>query len=408
MPLPVFLVLAIAGAFAAAMIAGGFKEASMVAGVAVAGALASMSYIPLARLSGTDFYEPIQNLTPFQSGDDIAAIPFSVGAPGFHGFARWAVPAVILGAVGGLVLLMAYNGRRRAGKMIGLCGIAAAIVLLYDLPIVQLDPYYADRLAQVAGPSLAIALGVGFAAFTSLLSRERLVSAALLLGISVSGLMTFARVYPAGAATQETIAYESTIRITERIAHDYERFTYTVVGVPQQRQVVLGDGWFIEAWVFARDASMRGARDPGYQMPARKGEPEGTEDTGTLLGIPTQDVFVFVEKEPFEGPRLAADGPSEEYYFDPLKRGRIMSRMYLWAETYMHFHTDMSVYHEDDQIKVYRINRTPDLDGAVDAPEFKDYTWYPGRLFNFGPTSPKTVIPMLPSAPRSDATGEPT
>jgi hypothetical protein len=389
-PLPLFVLLAVVGAFATALLVGGFKEAGQVSGIAIASSLASMSYLPLGKLAGLELFEPIRNLTPLADPPgDVAVVPLSVGAPGFHGLARFAIPALVLGIIGAVLLLVAHDGRRRAGKLVGLCAIAAVIVFLYDVTDLKLDPYYADRLAQVVGPSLAIVLGLGFAAVTLMVPRQRLSSAIALLAAGILGLGLLGRTYPASAGTHETVAYESTIEVTEAIAHEYERYTYTVVGTPQQRQVVLGDGWFIESWVFARDASLRAAQDPGYQMPARKGDPQGTEDTGTLLGIPTQDVFVFVEKVPFEGPRLAADGPTEEYYFDPVKRGRIMARIYLWAETYMRYHTDMSVFFEDEEIKVYRITRTPDLAGASDSPEFRDYTWLPGKLFNFGPTKPQ-------------------
>lgn len=389
-PLPFFVLLVVVGAFGSALLLGGFKEAGLVSGIAIASSLAGMAYLPLGKLAGLELFEPIRNLTPLADpGGGVAAVPLSVGAAGFHGVARFAIPGLLLGLIGAVLLLMTHEGRRRAGKLLGLCAIAGVIVFLYDVTDLRLDPYYADRLAQVVGPSLAIVLGLGFASITLMIPRAKLSSGLALIAAGVFGLGLLGRTYPASAGTYETVSYESTIKVTQSIAHDYERYTYTVIGTPQQRQVVLGDGWFIEAWVFARDASLRAARDPGYQMPAREGDPQGSEDTGTLLSIPTQDVFVFVEKVPFEGPTLAADGPTEEYYFDPIKRGRIMARMYQWAETYMRYHTDMQVYFENEEIKVYRINRIPDLAGALDTPEFKDYTWLPGQLFNFGPTKPQ-------------------
>lgn len=391
-PLPVFIVLATAGAFGAALVRGGFFQAFKVSAVAVAAGAASMSYMPVAHWVGLDFFEPIKNLTPLASvGEDSSDVVLSAGQIGFQGFSRFALPAVILGLLACLALLLAHEGPKRASKLLGFAAIAIVVMILYDVASLGLDPYYADRLAQVVGPQLALILGLGFAALTLVFPKDRALPAAALMIAGLVALGVFSRNYPAAAGTQETIEYESVTRLTMQIAENYERYSYTIVGTPQQRQVVLGDGWFIEAWVFARDAAFRGARDPGYQMSSRQGISRGTPDVGGLILIPTQEVFIFVEKQPFSGPEVAADGPTEEYYFDPMKRGRIMARMYVWAEMYMRYHTDMSVYFEDEQIKVYRITHSPDVAGAADTPEFKDYTWKPGRLFNTGPTSPAEV-----------------
>lgn len=391
-PVPVFVALAGVGALVAGVIGGELRRGVEVVGVAVVGALAGFCYMPLARLAGVPYFQPIRNLTPFaRPGENSNAVELSIGEAGYSGFARLAVPALILGILAGIVVLFLHDGRNRSAKLLGLCAMGTVIVVLYDVNGLGLDPYYANRLAQVIGPQMAVTFGVGFAALTHLVPRQRATTAFAALLVSLASLGFFSSRYPASAGTQETVEYEATARITERISHEYERYTYTIVGTPQQRQVTLGDGWFVEAWVFARDATMRSARDPGYQMVSRQGVVRNAPDVGFLVGIPTQDVFITVEKKPFAGPQLAADGPTEEYYFDPEKRGRIMARIYMWAEMYMRYHTDMSVYYEDDDIKVYRISRAPDVAGASDSPEFKDYTWKPGALFNYGPTSPADV-----------------
>lgn len=393
-PLPFFIGLTAVGAFMAAILSGGFKFAIGATLTAAVAGIAAFIYIPLARLAGVGLFGPINNTNPFaQQGEETSnGANLVYGDLGYNPIARLAIICVIIGIVAGVVLLFSRSTRSKGVLMLSLCAISAAILVLYDVRVLGLDDFYANRSAQIVGPLLTLAFACGLGALTVLLPRKQfLLGTAIAIVAGFVALAAFAENYPARARERVNILYESTARVTDEIANDYERFTYTIVGTPQQRQQILGDGWFIEGWVFARDASLRSARDPGYQMNARQGIPRGARDVGDILAIPTQDVFIFVEKEVYPVPELAPDGPTEEYYFNREKRGRIFTRMYTWSELYMRYHTDMSVYYEDEDIKVYRISRTPDVDGAEDTPEFKDYLWRPGELFNTGPTSPEEV-----------------
>lgn len=386
-PLPFFILFIAVGSFVAALFSGGFKWAfGATLTAAIAGAV-SFIYIPLGRLAGVDIYGPITNFNPLGTEEEGTGSEVFLEGIGYNSMSRLAVICVLIGVVAGVVLLFSRSTRPRGVTLLALCAVSATILALYDVRWLGLDPFYATRSAQIVGPLLALTFAAGLGALTILITKRMfLVGTAVTLIAGLVALAAFSSQYPARARSKVTIEHESMARVTDDIANEYERFTYTIVGVPQQRQQILGDGWFIEGWVFARDASLRSARDPGYQMSARQGIPRGSRDVGDILAIPTQDVFIFVEKEVFEVPELDAQGPTEEYYFNAEKRGRIMARIYHWSELYMRYHTDMSVYHEDDEIKVYRISRTPDVDAAEDTPEFKDYTWRPGELFNTGPT----------------------
>jgi hypothetical protein len=392
-PLPFFVALTAAGAFAAALLSGGFKFAFGATIVAAIGGAVSFIYIPLAGLFNVGLYGPITNINPIaQEGEEVTETTTIYGELGYNAVSRLAVIALIVGVIAGVILLFSRTTRSRGVLLLSLSAIAGGVLLLYDVRWLGLDPFYANRSAQVVGPMLTLAFAAGLGALTVLITRKLfLVGTAVAIVVGFVALAAFSNQYPARARQTVKITYESMARVTDQIANDYERFTYTIVGTPQQRQQILGDGWFIEQWVFARDASLRSARDPGYQMNARQGIPKGSRDVGDILAIPTQDVFIFVEKDIYPVPELAPDGPTEEYYFNREKRGRIQARIYVWSELYMRYHTDMSVYHEDDDIKVYRISRTPDVDAAEDTPEFKDYTWDPGLLFNTGPTDVEEV-----------------
>ncbi len=98
-----------------------------------------------------------------------------------------------------------------------------------------------------------------------------------------------------------------------------------MVGIPEQRQRILGDGFFVELWVFARDARVQEAMRPGYELP-----------------IATEDVYITVEKDAFPALILEPTNPTNEYYRNEVKRGRIMAIVYEWCETYRRYHDDMS------------------------------------------------------------------
>jgi hypothetical protein len=395
-PLPFFMLFIAVGAFATAILSGGFKWAFGASVVAFLAGAASFLYIPIGTLIGKSLYGPITNLNPFTGGGGEAETDPGASAfledIGYNPVSRLAIICVVIGAVAGIVLLFSRSTRSRGVTLLALCAVSATVLALYDVRWIGLDVFYATRSAQIVGPLLTLAFAAGLGALTILITRRMfLAGTAIAIVAGFVALAAFSNVYPARARDKVTIEYESTAQVTDDIAGEYERFTYTIVGIPQQRQQILGDGWFIEGWVFARDASLRSARDPGYQMNSRQGIPRTSRDVGDILAIPTQDIFIFVEKKTFENPELDPAGPTEEYYFNNEKRGRIQARMYLWSELYMRYHTDMTVYFEDDDIKVYRISRTPDVDAAEDTPEFKDYTWRPGELFNTGPASVEEV-----------------
>lgn len=392
-PLPFFIALTAVGAFTAAILTGAFKYAFQATLVAVVGGALSFIYIPVGRLVGIQVYGPINNFNPLAGEREDPSVGGGLFQElGYNSISRLAIICAVIGVVAGIVLLFSKSTRARGVTLLSLCAIAGAVLMLYDVRWLGLDPFYATRSAQIVGPMLTLAFAAGLGALTVLITKKMfLVGTAIAIVVGFVALITFSNQYPARARQKVQIEYESMARITDDISNKYERFTYTIVGIPQQRQQILGDGWFIEAWVFARDASLRSARDPGYQMHSRQGIPRTSRDAGDILAIPTQDVFIFVEKKIYPIDELSPDGPTEEYYFNKEKRARIMARIYMWSELYMRYHTDMTVYHEDDELKVYRISRTPDVDASEDTPEFKDYTWRPGELFNTGPVGVEEV-----------------
>ena len=292
-----------------------------------------------------------------------------------------------------LVSLTVARWRRLPGwdttAALAVAGMGAA--LLYDPRWLRLPTQYAGSVATLAGPALALGLGAAVAAVGVLWAQRTLaVRSAASLGLAAVTVAAVGVVVPPSTPQVERSEYASMAAVTRKILDSNDAFSYTLVGAPEQRQLAAGRTNFIELWVFARDVTLRDAQDPGFVVPDVTSL-LFTSDVGISLPIPTADVYVFVEKNPFPVKAVPVSGPNEEYYYDREKRGRIMALVYSWAEYYRYYHTDMSVYFEDDDIVVYRIRRHPDPAQAAAAPQFKDYTWEKGRLFTAGPTSPQEI-----------------
>jgi hypothetical protein len=401
----VFVVLAIAGAIGATLVARCSPGPALAVVVAAAaGAVVAHLYLPIGLLLGLPLFRGLDS--PFigveieQGRDAFLEGLLGTSALGHN-------PLSLLALAGaGLALVVAFalfarsrispgvhpSGAQAFAALGGLAGIALAAVAAYDVRWIPLPTNVTGSIGGLVGIALALGLGAGFAALTPLWLARRgaMVRATALVTAAALSIGGFGLAFESGPRGREPSEYESTAAVTRDIMKNQDAYSYTVVGTPQQRQAIQGVGAFIELWVFARDVTVRDARDPGFVVPDLSSL-MFARDLGESLPIPTADIYVFVEKQPFPVTARTATGPTEEYYFDPAKRGRIMATVYAWAEYYRHYHTDMDIHHEDEHIVVYRIRRRPNTVAAAASPQFKDYTWEPGVLFNGGPASPAEV-----------------
>ncbi|MEX2653449.1 MAG: hypothetical protein WD532_00285 [Acidimicrobiia bacterium] len=398
-PLVVFLVMATAGAAGAALVsgAGGRVVFQVVSGGALGGLLAH-AYVPIGLLLGVPMFRGMDQ--PFTSVANLGGSRTQQLLDFFGGPTVGHTPLSIAAGIGAtLALVAAWILHRRprtrhiGAQLAGLALIGLVAVSLYDVRWVTLPVNILGPVATVAGIGLAAALGAGLAAVTAgafaisrPLRRSAVVIVAAALGITAIGLS-----FEPGPRTRAPSEYDTMAAVTRDIMRSQDAFTFSIVGTPQQRQAVTGVGSFIELWVFARDVTVRDAQDPGFVVPDLSSL-MFARDLGQNLPIPTADIYIFVEKEPFPVPEQPPLGPTEEYYYDREKRGRIMATVFGWAEFYRYYHTDMSVYYEDDEIIVYRIQRRPNTVAAAASPQFKDYTWEPGILFTGGPAEPSEVV----------------
>lgn len=292
-----------------------------------------------------------------------------------------AVGFAVIAVVGVIVLVARKDTRMVGAQVLGLTAAASVPLALFDLTAMAHSYrfHHVVRLAYMVGPTMALAFGAGLGALTILVVRKvSIVRIVGLMMVGIVGLGVFAVKFPPPAAAiaegyaREAIEWDEMTRQTLAIRDQHSRSTYTVVGLSTQRQVLGGHGWFIEAWVFARDVDAVPDDD--------------------LLPVPTADTYVFVEMDPFPiEAEIEGQGPSEEYYFNRAKRGRIQALIYAWAERRRAVNPDTTIHYDGEHVRVYRIARNPAISVASDDLAFQDYTWLPGELFNEGPTSPRAL-----------------
>lgn len=139
---------------------------------------------------------------------------------------------------------------------------------------------------------------------------------------------------------------------------------WTIVSPTEQYQQAMNYGKHYQLWQFL------------YAV-----ENTFDEETENNLEIPTDYIFIYVEKIPlyFDPPISYPKEPvSLEYSQKPLppimdemvefytkyeNRMILESKAYFWAEEYMKTHDDMEVFYEDDEMKVYMI--TQDADNPI-------------------------------------------
>ncbi len=146
------------------------------------------------------------------------------------------------------------------------------------------------------------------------------------------------------------IEYNSAVGVYFQVKRDYPLFNWTLVAPVEQYQEALGYGYHYELWEFVRDFTIEDAKNPNFGLP-----------------IPTSYIFIYVEKVPLriwtnnelETTQERFRGPTEIYYRDADGRAKLQENIWAWCEAYRETHDNMTVYFEDDVLKVYKVVHDP-------------------------------------------------
>jgi len=138
------------------------------------------------------------------------------------------------------------------------------------------------------------------------------------------------------------------------ISSKFPIFDWTIISPTEQFQQVMGRGWHQEILRFVQEFNLEQARDPQFIIP-----------------IPTQHIFFYTEKKPlYLGREVTAEdaeralepegeNPFDQYYLNADQRAIIEAKAIRWMEAYRKSHQGVSIFYEDDNLKIYHIYHNP-------------------------------------------------
>ncbi len=132
-----------------------------------------------------------------------------------------------------------------------------------------------------------------------------------------------------------------------KIKKEFPILNWTIISPVEQYQQSFGYGWHYNLWEFVQDV---------------------IEDAKEEVKIPTDYVFLFVEKYPLNSTQRINEqdsaekfpiitGQLDKYYTEYNNRRIIEAKAYYWAEEYIKEHDFMKVYMDTEVMTVYMIKQ---------------------------------------------------
>ena len=262
-----------------------------------------------------------------------------------------------------LIVAIAFAGWRLAGTAAGAVWSAAIFAgLLIGLNVAPMEPAGAEWSA------VFVIVAVGLARESWGAAALSLITAALIhVGLSPILLLaalalTLASMLPAVAGRVPALAalavvlltiltpprnaapehqYEAAARVAHRIADEFRTNDWIVVSPGLEVAQTYGRGWHVELADFVNAHSAGEVAEPDFKF-----------------AYSAQSVFVFVEKRVLNQPAFSFvhdAGATPYYYNTQLGRASLEFRAARLMAAYTGAHRDATVYYEDDDLIVYRI-----------------------------------------------------
>lgn len=231
---------------------------------------------------------------------------------------------------------------------------AAFVLLCFGLAAcAQLFPATSitNQALQILPLAAAIAVG-GVLAAVALIVPSGLRRQARPLAFAASVLVAIFWLRPHPVVAQP-LEYEAAARQTDEIAHTFPAQKWVVVAPVEQFPETLGFGGYEDLAAFVAKYQTK-VSDPGFHFP----------------GMPP-DLFIYVETRPFQVfsheplavPFSVLTDSTYRSYRSPAGRASLESDAWRLCENYRQHHSDMSVYFQDDRLRIYRVR----LDGVLKA-----------------------------------------
>ena len=227
---------------------------------------------------------------------------------------RWLAPIAVVSLLCGAAIYADLSQRSNLGGVRALLPIAAAIE--------------AGALVALIGSRLS-----GTLRFAGEMP--------LLVGCLIAAILWFRPHLP----HEQCLEYEAAARTTERIAHDFPHETWAVAAPVEQLSETLGLGVHEDLSHFV-EKYRTAVETPQFRFPTE-----------------AQDLFVYVEKRPFQifskEPAfisyLLLTDPTYRGYRSPAGRASVEAAALALCETYRRHHPNVDIFFEDAELRIYHI-----------------------------------------------------
>lgn len=294
-----------------------------------------------------------------------------VGGPTGPWYQRWLLgnpylDGIIPLAVACFILLLILRQRAKVVEAATVIGGTVVLYLLYraqDLGLPQFT--HPSRTGVFLAPMLAVLYALTVHLLPSAgahLGRptarawQRGLTIGLTLAVCVMLVSQWQPVYTA----LDTMEYDAAAENYLRIKRELPTLDWTIIGPAEQYQQVLGVGWHVDLLRFVQQYSPEQASDPAFQLP-----------------IPTHHLFVYAEKRPLLLGRqvsptdaeleLEPEGPDPfaQYYRNAEQRAILQAKIIRWIELFRQSHSGVSIYYEDENLRIYHIQQKLPNDQGV-------------------------------------------
>lgn len=252
--------------------------------------------------------------------------------------------------------------RKREWALISLtvAGCSVIMYLLYRAPEFNL-PVFTEpvRTGIFFSPMLAVLYASGFAVVERCFLKlpENLlqpIKGSLVKSISLILCIMVVYYYPPVKLYRGIEEYDAAAENYLNIRNKFPPLEWTVVGPQEQYAQTKGMGWHYQILRFVQNFNVKQAQDPQFQIP-----------------ITTPHIFFYTEKRPLRlGREVTAadaemelepegDDPFIQYYKTTSQRAILEAKAIRWMEAYKESHKGVTVFYEDDNMRIYHIYQEP-------------------------------------------------
>lgn len=169
--------------------------------------------------------------------------------------------------------------------------------------------------------------------------------------------------YPFVHNVQDSMEYEAAVQNYLVIKRDFPALDWTIVAPTEQLEQVIGISWHSDILRLIQKHTPQEVADPAFKWP-----------------IPTSHIFFYTEKIPFRWGKPIGeedakkdlepegDDPFLQYYHTGHQRAILEAKAIRLMESYRASHNDMTIYYEDEEMRIYYVYQDLKDSDLLEAP----------------------------------------